>query len=60
MHLKDIAWEGIGSIDLAQDRNKWRALLKTVMNFSVPQKSMNLNRRWVFGFSRRTPLHGVR
>jgi hypothetical protein len=27
---------GIDWIDLAQDRNRWRALVNTVMNFWVP------------------------
>jgi hypothetical protein len=34
--LKEIAWGGINWIDLAQDRDQWRALVNTVMNLRVP------------------------
>jgi hypothetical protein len=30
--LREIAWDGIDWIDLAQNRNQWRALVNTVMN----------------------------
>jgi hypothetical protein len=36
MYLKDAGWDGMGWIDLAQDRGQWRALMNTVMNFRVP------------------------
>jgi hypothetical protein len=35
MDLKQIGWRGMNWIDLAQDRGKWRALVKTVMNLRV-------------------------
>ena len=28
--------DGVGIIDLAQDRDKWRAVVHMVMNFRVP------------------------
>jgi hypothetical protein len=34
--LREINWDGIGWIDLAQDRDPWRALVNTVMNLQVP------------------------
>jgi hypothetical protein len=34
--LREIGWDGMDGIDLAQDRNQWWALLNTVMNFRVP------------------------
>jgi hypothetical protein len=34
--LRDIRWCGMDLIDLAQDRDQWRALEKTVMNLRVP------------------------
>jgi hypothetical protein len=34
--LRELGWDGMDWIDLAQDRYQWRALLNTVMNFRVP------------------------
>jgi hypothetical protein len=34
--LSEIGWDGGDWIDLAQDRNQWRALVRTVMNLRVP------------------------
>jgi hypothetical protein len=34
--LREIGWGGTDWIDLAQDRDQWRALAITVMNFPVP------------------------
>jgi hypothetical protein len=35
MDLRKIGWGGMYLIDLAQDRDKWRALVNTVMNLRV-------------------------
>jgi hypothetical protein len=32
MDLREIGWDGIDWIDVAQDRDQWRALVNTVMN----------------------------
>jgi hypothetical protein len=34
--LREIGWDGMGWIDLAGDRDQWRALVNTVMNLRVP------------------------
>jgi hypothetical protein len=36
MDLKEIGWDGIDWIDLAQDRDQWSALMTTVMKLRVP------------------------
>jgi hypothetical protein len=34
--LREIGWDGKDWIDLAQDRDQWRALVNMVMNLRVP------------------------
>jgi hypothetical protein len=34
--LREIGWDGMDWIDVAQDRDQWRALVKTAMNLRVP------------------------
>jgi hypothetical protein len=34
--LREIGWDGVDWIDLAQDREQWRTLVNTVMNLRVP------------------------
>jgi hypothetical protein len=36
MDLGEIVSDGMDLIDRAQDRDQWRALVKTVMNLRVP------------------------
>jgi hypothetical protein len=35
MALSEIGWDGMDWIDMAQDRDQWRALVNTVMNLHV-------------------------
>jgi hypothetical protein len=35
MDLREIGWGGVDWIDLAQDRDQWRALVNTEMNLRV-------------------------
>jgi hypothetical protein len=37
MDLRAIGWGGMDWIHLAEDRDQWRALVSTVMNFRVPK-----------------------
>jgi hypothetical protein len=58
MDLKDIGWDGMDWIDLAQDRDQWRDLVNTVMNLRVPQNPEKfLNSYRICGSSRRDQLH---
>jgi hypothetical protein len=34
--LREIGWYGVEWINMAQDRDQWRALVNTVMNLLVP------------------------
>jgi len=38
MDLQKVEWGGIGWTDLAQDREKWWALVNVAMNLEVPKK----------------------
>jgi hypothetical protein len=34
--IKEMGWEGVDWIHLAQDRDQWQAVVNTVMNLRVP------------------------
>jgi hypothetical protein len=36
MDFREIGWDGMDWIELAQDRERWRALVNTVMNLRFP------------------------
>jgi hypothetical protein len=60
MNLRELGWGYIDWIDLAQDRDKWKALVNTVMNFRVPQNFGKLLSSCTTGvFPRRVQLHEV-
>jgi hypothetical protein len=60
VYLKEIGLGGIDLIELAYDRNQWRALVNTVINLRVPYNFGNfLSSCTTGGFSTRAQLHGV-
>jgi hypothetical protein len=36
MDLREVEWDNVDWIDLAKDRNRWRALVKSALNLRVP------------------------
>jgi hypothetical protein len=34
--LREVGWDDMDWIDLAQDKDQWRAVVNTVMNLTVP------------------------
>jgi hypothetical protein len=36
MNLREVGWDGVDWLDMAQDRDQWRALVNTVLNLRVP------------------------
>jgi hypothetical protein len=58
MDLREIGWNGIDWIDLAQDRDQWRALVNRIMNRRAPSNVRSfLSSCTTVSFSRREQLH---
>jgi hypothetical protein len=36
MDLREIGWDGVDWIDMAQNRDQWSALVNTVLNLRIP------------------------
>jgi hypothetical protein len=57
MDLREIGWHDVDWIDMARDRDQWRALVNTVMNLRVPRNVRKfLSGCTTGGSSRRTQL----
>jgi hypothetical protein len=55
--LREIGWDDVKWIDIAQDRDRWRALVNTVLNLRIPLNAGNfLSVCTICGFSRRAQL----
>jgi hypothetical protein len=58
--LCEVGWVGIDRIDLAQDRNRWRAVVNAVTSLQVPLNAGKfLSSLGRFSFSGRTVHHEV-
>jgi len=57
----DLQWVGgMEWIDLAQDRDRRRAVVDAIMDLWVPNNARNISTSCQpVSFSRRTPLHGI-
>jgi hypothetical protein len=60
MNFREIEWCGVDWINLAQDRDQWRALVNTVMKLRVSWKVGKFLNSWATGgFSRRSLFPGL-
>jgi hypothetical protein len=58
MDLREVGCDGRDWIDLAQDRDQWRALVNLVMNLQVPYNAGKFLSSCTTGsFLRRAQLH---
>jgi hypothetical protein len=57
MDLREIEWDGVDWIDIAHDKDQWRALVNTVMNLRAPLNAGKFLRGCtISGSSRRAQL----
>jgi hypothetical protein len=49
MYFRETEWDGVDWIDLAQDRDQWRALANTVMKLWAPHNAGKFLSSCTFG-----------
>jgi hypothetical protein len=49
MQLGEMGWGGVDWIGVAQNMDKWKALVNAVMNLQVPQNAGNLSSSYTTG-----------
>jgi hypothetical protein len=60
MDLGEVGWGDVDWIGLAQDRNRWRALVNSVLNLRVPRNAGKLSSGLISsGLSSSAQLHRV-
>jgi hypothetical protein len=60
MNLGEVVWGDVDWIALAQDRNRWRTLVNSVLNFRVPRNAGKLSSGLTSsGLSSSAQLHTV-
>jgi len=60
MDVREVGWEGVEGMHLAQDREKWQTVVNTVMNLVVSKKTDDFFISCLtVSFSRKTLLHEV-
>jgi hypothetical protein len=58
MDVREMRWDGVDWIDMAQDRDQWRALVRAVKSLRVSYNAGKfLSGCATGGFSRRAQLH---
>jgi hypothetical protein len=58
-NLGEIGWGDVDGIGLSQDRNRWRALVNSVMNLPVPENTGKFFNGFTTGGLSSTQLHRV-
>jgi hypothetical protein len=60
MVLQKVGWGCMDRIDMAQDRDRWWALVNAVMNLRAPKNAWSLlTSSGITRFSRRALVHGI-